>query len=81
MSELGLTQYNLGAVVFTLKAIGVELGFSIRMFCLTTRVKGPIIREREICQWFCYIFIYHINNLRSKVIEFSRSSLIDINSE
>lgn len=47
MSELGLTQYNLGAVVLTLKATDVELGFSIRMFCLTTRVKGPIITERE----------------------------------
>lgn len=41
ISELGRTQYNLGAVVLTLKAMGLSLGFWIVTLCLTTRVKGP----------------------------------------
>jgi hypothetical protein len=41
ISELGRTQYNRGAVVFTLNATGWSCVLVMRIFFFTTRVKGP----------------------------------------
>lgn len=75
ISELGRTQYNLGAVVFTLNATDWSCVFVMRMFCFTTRVNGPKWR----------IFIVHLQikqrniiSLRSNAMVSSRSIWTDI---
>jgi hypothetical protein len=85
ISELGRTQYNLGAVVLTLKAMGLSLGFWIVTLCLTTRVKGPFFflkKKKEKYRFFNtnYPREYRqkLSNLLSKLIVSSRLILIDI---